>query len=50
MKYMDFVGNRYLAVYQVLFVLSSPLPLQFEKFCDNEPYKCWSQLNVKDNE
>jgi len=42
--------NRYLAVYQVLFALSSPLPLQNEKSCENKPYKCWSQLKVKDNE
>jgi hypothetical protein len=48
MKYMDYVDNRYLAVYQVLFGLKAALPLQFKKFCRTEPYNCWSQLKVKD--
>ena len=48
MKYMDYVDNRYLAVYQVLFGLNAALPLQFEKFCTTGPYNCWRQLKVKD--
>jgi len=48
MRYPD-QGNKWdISVLQVLFGLNKATDLQFDKFCREKDYNCYSHLNVKD--
>ncbi|MEN6357664.1 MAG: hypothetical protein ABFD83_11345 [Armatimonadota bacterium] len=48
MRYPDEADESNLGILQVLFKSDAALPLQYNSFCKDGQYNCYSKLNVKD--